>query len=100
MQAPTPVRKRLLMQSFLNGSRKGAFWDIAQDVAVHSCPNPLPCPVASTQELAHVATDLAAKAPALQARLINWGYASADAGVRGNVDITLPVGKFPMSGGV
>jgi NTE family protein len=94
------LRKRLLRQSLLNGNRNGAFWDINQDVAVHSCQNPLPCPTASTQQLAHVATDLAAKAPALQARLINWGYASADAGVRGNVDTTLPPGQFPMSGGV
>lgn len=75
-------RKRLLVDALRSQQRYGAFWDIQQDIAKHPCQPRLPCPPARTLQLATVDTDLARKASALQERLINWGYASADAAVR------------------
>lgn len=89
------LRKRLLVQALKEGRRQGAFWDIQQDIAVHRCTTALPCPLARTKALSEVATDLAAKDDALQMRLINWGYASADAAVRGWFNGRLPIGAFP-----
>jgi NTE family protein len=84
------LRKRVLVGALARGERNGAFWDIEQDVSVHGCPDPLPCPHASTQRLASVGTDLASKEPRLQERLINWGYALADAALRAHVNPDWP----------
>jgi len=90
------LRKRMLLDALVTGQRFGAFWDIQQSVTVHACSNALPCPTARTAALASVPTDLAAKSSELQERLINWGYAVADASVRAwfNRDLPAPTG-FP-----
>jgi len=84
------LRKRNLIASYLNGERAGAFWSIRGDIADYHVPNALPCPHDKTIKLAEVKTDLAKKAPVLQERLINWGYAICDAGMRRYVDSSLP----------
>ncbi|MEH6415680.1 patatin-like phospholipase family protein [Pseudomonas sp. CGJS7] len=90
------LRKRLLLQALIEKRRYGAFWDIQQSIATHPCSDPLPCPPARTAELAQVATDLDAKPDELQERLINWGYAAADASVRAWFNRRLPApGGFP-----
>ena len=88
-------RKSLLVEALKSQERTGAFWDIQQDIAVHHCPTPLPCPAQRTAELAQVPTDLSRKPRELQERLINWGYASADAAVRAWFNPTYPPGSFP-----
>lgn len=95
------LRKRLLVSNLATGLRGGAFWDIEQDIAVHQCPNTLPCPPDKTMDLARIATDLAAKDDATQERLINWGYAVCDAAIRGHFDSSLPAPNgFPYPRGV
>lgn len=95
------LRKRVLVSNLVAGIRHGAFWDIEQDIAVHGCPNALPCPPAATLALASIPTDLAEKDDATQERLINWGYAVCDAGMRGHVDAGFPVpAGFPYPRGV
>jgi NTE family protein len=95
------LRKRLLLQALISGERNGAFWDIQQDIVVHRSSKRLPCPSANTAALARVPTDLAAKDARLQERLINWGYAAADASVRAwfNHGMPAPSGfPFPSQG--
>src|SRR5690606_33971376 len=76
------LRKRLLLQALTQGQRTGAFWDIQQDIATHPCEPYLACPHPRTAELARIRTDLAANPALVQERLVNWGYALADAAVR------------------
>lgn len=84
------LRKRLLVGAFQRRERQGAFWDIDQNIAVHRCPDSLPCPIGKTRLLAAIATDLAAKDEATQMRLINWGYAVSDAALRAHVNTEWP----------
>jgi NTE family protein len=90
------LRKRLLIQAFKDRERYGAFWDIKQDIGVHKLPDCLPCPYDSTRKLAQVPTDLATKDIETQKRLINWGYAVADAAIRSHFNRYLqPPESFP-----
>ncbi|MCU0117716.1 patatin-like phospholipase family protein [Pseudomonas sp. B2M1-30] len=90
------LRKRLLIQAYKDRERYGAFWDIKQDIGVHNLPDCLPCPYDSTRKLAQVPTDLAAKDIETQKRLINWGYAVADAAIRAHFNRSLqPPANFP-----
>lgn len=84
------LRKRLLMEAFRRRDRFGAFWDIGQDIAIYTASNMLHCPIASTQALACLETDLDKKDDRTQERLINWGYAITDASIRTHFDSTLP----------
>jgi NTE family protein len=57
----------------------------------------LDCPIERTRELANIKTDLAAKDITTQRRLINWGYAMCDAGIRSWVEDDLPApDDFPF----
>jgi NTE family protein len=95
------LRKRLLVQSFQQRARYGAFWDINQAIEDFKLNDSLPCPIESTQLHAHLGTDLSAKDPGLQSRLINWGYAITDTAVRAYLDGSpLPTPIFPLPGGV
>lgn len=76
------LRKRLLLHAPTNGERNGAFWDIQHDITMHPCNPRLVCPPASTTDLAQVPTNLAVRYARSQERLINRGYAVADAAIR------------------
>ena len=84
------LRKRQVVGSFLNGQRKGAYWGIRSDAANFPARQPLACPIARTLPLAEVATRLERMEPALQERLINWGYAVSDLALRSHHDPALP----------
>lgn len=84
------LRKRDLLDAYSQGRRKGAYWGIRVDVAKYGLPDALPCPRDRTLLLAEIPTRLAAMPDILQERLINWGYAVCDAGLRRHVDPTLP----------
>ena len=70
--------------------RSGAFWSTRSVIDDYHLPGTLPCPVEATQRLANVATRLARLDAPTQMRLINWGYASADAALRKFLDGSLP----------
>jgi NTE family protein len=95
------LRKRLLLAALTGKERLGTFFSIRGNIAQYPTPDKLDCPVERTQALAAVTTDLAAKNAATQRRLINWGYAICDAGVRAWVEDGLPPPRdfpFPAEG--
>jgi NTE family protein len=77
--------------------RNGAFWAINSDRADFPAPQgSLLCPIEQTTALAHLPTRLAALEESTRQRIINWGYAVADAGLRSYVDPTLSTpAQFP-----
>jgi NTE family protein len=100
------LRKRQVVGSYTANPadanfRKGAYWSIRSDIANYQLPNTLPCPVERTLELAATPTRLERMDDELQERLINWGYAVADAALRKHVDpaIAAPAGfPYPAAG--
>jgi NTE family protein len=95
------LRKRQIMAAFDSGERKGTYWGIGTEIAAYGQGVRIPCDPNRTLELAQVATRLARIEPALQERLINWGYAITDAALRRRIDPNLknPVGlPYPGSG--
>ncbi len=82
-------------------SRTGAFWGIRTRIADYGLPDALPAPPQRTDVLAEEPTRLARVGERTQERLVNWGYAVCDAGLRSRWDSTIaqPAG-FPYDGGV
>jgi NTE family protein len=95
------LRERQFVGELKNEQRLGALWRISTNMADYPAADKLPCPLTATRSLADLPTRLAAMPVALRHRLINWGYASADAAVRSYVEPTLPApAGFPCPGGV
>ena len=93
------LRKRQAIGGFRAGDRKGTYWGIRTDIADYGLPDALPCPADQTLELARTATRLKSMEPVRQERLINWGYAVCDAGMRRHVDPAIaPPAGFPYPG--
>jgi NTE family protein len=84
------LRKRQVIDSYKQGVRKGTYWSIRTNIADYQLPDAMNCPFNQTVALANVATRLKALDPTLQEKIINWGYAVSDAGLRKHVDGTLP----------
>jgi NTE family protein len=79
-------------------TRKGAYWGIRSHIADFHLSDALDCPPDRTTELANTPTRMANTESKLQERLINWGYAICDAGLRKHVDPSLPSpAGFPYS---
>ena len=95
------LRKRQAIDGFKRGDRDGTYWGIRTDIGDYGLPDALPCPADKTLALARTATRLKAMDRVLQERLINWGYAVCDAGLRRHVDpsIAAPAGfPYPDAG--
>jgi NTE family protein len=84
------LRKRMLLNAYTDGRRTGAYWSIRGSIDHYPVEDKLPCPSDRTWQLANIETDLAAKDVTTQRRLINWGYAMCDAGIRSWVEDDLP----------
>lgn len=76
------LRMIQVVGSFERGDRLGVFWSSRTDIASYNLPDALPCPRPKTEKLAAIPTRLRRMDDAQQERLINWGYAVADAGMR------------------
>lgn len=79
------VRNLRLIQvvgSLERGDRLGAFWSSRTDISNYGLADSLKCPVEDTRKLASIPTRLRRMDERQQERLINWGYAVADAGLR------------------
>jgi NTE family protein len=77
------LRKRQVVAGYLNGDREGTYWGIRSHIGDYGPPaGSLDCPDAKALKLAQTATRLAEMNDTLQERLINWGYAICDAGMR------------------
>ena len=93
------LRARQVIGSFEAGERHGTYWGIRTDIADYQLATAMPCPLARTTELAETKTRLQRMDADLQERLINWGYAVCDAGMRRHVvtAAAAPAG-FPYPG--
>lgn len=90
------LRKRQAIDGFKRGYRDGTYWGIRTNIADYGLQDALPCPADRTLELARTATRLKKMDAVLQERLINWGYAVCDAGLRRHVDPAVaPPAGFP-----
>jgi NTE family protein len=81
------IRKRQVIASYQlpegdEGHRRGAYWGIRTDIRNYKLDDALDAPLERTRELAATPTRLKRLGSAHQERLINWGYAVCDAGVR------------------
>jgi NTE family protein len=76
------LRKRQVVESFKANARSGAYWGIRTDIAEYGLGDAMPCPQGRTMALAELPTRLKAMPDGTQERLINWGYAVADAAMR------------------
>jgi NTE family protein len=95
------LRKLQVIEGFKRGDRDGVYLGIRSDIADYHEPNALPAPHELTLKLAEIPTRLDRIKPVTQDRLINWGYAICDAGVRKHLDPGLPMPDgvpYPDSG--
>ena len=92
------LRKRQLISSY-GTLRSGSYWGIRSDIRKYGLSDSLSCPFDKTTVLANTKTRLKRLDDVTQERLINWGYAACDAGMRRWVDPTLPKAtSFPYPG--
>jgi NTE family protein len=85
------LRKRQVVAGYLNGDRDGTYWGIRSHIGDYGPPaGSLLVPDASALRLAQTATRLKGMDDTLQERLINWGYAICDAGMRRWVEPNAP----------
>jgi len=95
------LRRRQVVNAFVNGERKGAFWAMSSNPADFPAPSALAVPLNHAQELAAVSTRLSALNDEMQERLINFGYAMAERGVRSHFDpAAFAPAQFPYPRGV
>ena len=79
------LRKRQLIDAYERTGqdcRTGTYWGIGSHFADYQVSDPLGAGRVDSAALAAIGTRLAALSDTLQERLINWGYAICDAGLR------------------
>ncbi len=89
------LRKRQVIEAFKAGTRTGMYVGIRSDPAKYPVPDPIQVDPKVARQLAAVPTRLDALDDALQERLINWGYAICDTGLRAHVAPGRPPGRLP-----
>jgi len=95
------LRRRQVVDSLAKGERKGAFWAMSSDPANFPAPSALAVPLAHARELAAVSTRLSSLSDEMQERLINFGYAMAERGVRSHfAPAAFAPTQFPYPRGV
>lgn len=76
------LRKRMLMHELRTRRLRGAYWGIDSEIRSWRDPQALLRDSAETAALAKVPTRLAPFDPQVQQRLVRWGHALADVGLR------------------
>ena len=76
------LRKRRLIDDFQAGALKGTYWGIDTAILDYGLADAMPAPPAVVEPLAAIRTRLDPFSDEERGRLINWGYALADAAVR------------------
>lgn len=80
------LRRGALLKAYVEKEFAGAYWGTYVALENFELADSLPAPVALTHKLAETPTRLTKLPEVLQERLINWGYAACDAGMRRWVD--------------
>ena len=76
------LRRRMTMDAYRSGLRKGAFFGIGSDIADYHVADEFPVPHERSLALANLPTRLSSMPRDQQERLVNWGYAVCDAAIR------------------
>jgi NTE family protein len=80
------LRKSQVIEGMRRADRTGVYVGIRSNIDDYRLPSALPAPFARTLELAEISTRLERLSDDVQMRLINWGYAIGDAGLRKHLD--------------
>ena len=88
------LRKRWLINEFKASVRKGTYWGIATHIDNYGLGDALARDSERTAQLARIRTRLNKFKDEEQERLINWGYALADAAIRRYVSPQTPRGAW------
>ncbi|MFD8492480.1 patatin-like phospholipase family protein [Amycolatopsis sp. NPDC059657] len=95
------LRTGALLKSYVDKEMSGTYWGSYSDISNFELSDALAAPVDRTHTLAETATRLTRMPKVVQERLINWGYAACDAGMRRWVDIDAEAPRgfpYPSSG--
>lgn len=95
------LRKIQVVGSLDREERLGGYWGIRTDIAEYELTDALPAPHTKTLKIAGIATRLKRMDAREQERLINWGYAVSDAGIRRRWKVPVAAPKafpYPASG--
>ena len=98
VQQTRALRKRMLMADFNavpEPRYAGAYWGIGTQIENYALETRLCRDSEVTHALQRVSTRLKALNSITQERLINWGYALADAAIRTHVDPSASMGRLP-----
>jgi NTE family protein len=91
------------MSDFTGGRRQGAYWGLDTKIGDYADPQAVATDNTVTGALADVPTRLAGFGELTEGRLINWGYALADAALRQRAKLPLargaglPVPEAPLA---
>ena len=80
------LRKQQVIEGLRRGARDGVYVGIRSDIRDYALADALPAPLDRTLALAELPTRLESLSEDVQERLINWGYAVGDAGLRKHLD--------------
>lgn len=97
------LRKRELIEAFKAGERAGVYIGIRSALAGYPVADPLPVEPARAAAIAALPTRLKRIDDDTQERLLDWGYAVCDAGVRAHMGAPeqhVPAARFPYPQGV
>lgn len=89
------LRKRQAIDAFEGDVRAGVYWGIRTNIARYGLADAMPAPYDRTIELAGIKTRLGRMPRVSQERLVNWGYAVCDAGMRRHVEEGPAPAGFP-----
>ncbi len=92
------LRKRHLVAEFQNGARKGAYWGITTAIGDYGLADAMAQDSALSRAMRDIRTRLNPFTQEEQARLVNWGYALADAALRRHLTPTAAPGRWPIDG--
>jgi NTE family protein len=95
------LRRRWLIDEFEQGEAEGTYWGITTEIGhyeleKHKLPPPLLKDSKATAALSHMRTRLNRFSDREQKKLINWGYALADAAMRRHVLKKAKPGRLPF----
>lgn len=84
------LRKRWLIDEYIAGRKRGAYWSVGTRIGDYGLPDAMASDGTESGVLEAVPTRLAALDAETQGRLINWGYALADAALRRRAALPIP----------